>query len=106
MDLPIACVLTEVQLRDRRQAIVEMFRSMQVTVAELPDGYAFSFPPSSEALQRITQLVDLERQCCPFLTFKIVVEAAQATMRLEVIGPGEAKKVIAEYFNQRLCRKC
>jgi hypothetical protein len=100
MDLPIACTLTEGPLRDRQQAIGDMFRSMQVTVAELPDGYAFTFPPSSEALQRITQLVDMERQCCPFLTFKIVVESAQAAMRLEVIGPGEAKKVISEYFNQ------
>jgi hypothetical protein len=102
MDLPIACTLTEAELRERRQVIMDAFHSMQVIASELPDGdgYAFTFPASSEALQRITQLVDMERQCCAFLTFKIVVEVAQAPMRLEVTGPGEAKKVIAEYFRE------
>jgi hypothetical protein len=45
--------------------------------------------------------VDLERQCCPFLTFKIVVNSAQAAMRLGVTGPGQARKVIEEYFTIR-----
>ena len=99
MDLPIACSLTESELRERRQDIMDAFRSMHVTAIELADGYAFTFPASSEALQRIAELVDLERQCCAFLTFRIVVEAAIAVMRMEVTGPGEAKKVIREYFN-------
>jgi hypothetical protein len=58
---------------------------MKVRMTELPDGYAFTFPSTTEALA--AQLVDMERHCCPFLTFKIVVEAAQAAMRLEVTGP-------------------
>jgi hypothetical protein len=100
MDLPIACTLNAAELRERRRAIVDAFRNTQVAISELPDGYAFTFPASSESLQRIAALVDLERQCCAFLTFKIVVEAANAAMRLEVTGPGEAKKVIREYFAQ------
>jgi hypothetical protein len=101
MDLPIACTLNEAELRDRREAIMDAFRSIKVTATELPDGYSFTFPASSESLQRIAELVDLERQCCAFLTFKIVVEAANVAIRLEVTGPGEAKKVIGEYFNFR-----
>jgi hypothetical protein len=99
MNIPIACSLTEAELRERRQAIVDTFRNMQVTARELPDGYAFTFLASSEALQRIAQLVDMERQCCAFLTFDIVVEAGQAATRLEVTGPREAKQLIAEYFS-------
>jgi hypothetical protein len=91
--------LNEADFQQRRLAITDAFRSMQATVSELPDGYVFTFPATSEALIQITQLVDMERQCCAFLTFKIVVEAAQAVMRLEVTGRGEAKKVIKEYFN-------
>ena len=78
---------------------MDTFRRMQVSVTELPDGYAYSFAATSEALLQITQLVDLERECCPFLTFKIVVGAAGAAMRLKVTGAEEAKKVIADYFN-------
>jgi hypothetical protein len=99
MDLPIACTLTEAELRQRRQTIMDTFRTRHVTVTELADGYAYTFAATSEALLQIAQLVDLERQCCPFLTFKIVLEAAAGPMRLEVTGPKEAKKVIAEYFS-------
>jgi len=47
---------------------------------------------------QITQLVDMERECCPFLNFKIVVEAGKEPMRLEITGPNEAKSVIANFF--------
>jgi hypothetical protein len=82
MDAPIACTLSRAEFHQRRQAIMDAFHKMQVSVSELPDGYAFIFPATSEALMQITQLVDLERQCCHFLRFRIVVEAAQASMRL------------------------
>jgi hypothetical protein len=95
MDFPIVCTLNEAELRDRREAILDVFRSLKVTATELPDGYSFTFPASSESLQRIAELVDLERQCCAFLTFKIIVEAGNAAMRLEVTGPAAAKNVIA-----------
>jgi Mn-dependent DtxR family transcriptional regulator len=100
MNLPIACTLTEPQLRERRQAILETFYHVRVSMTELEDGCAFTFPASSEALQRMAELVDMERQCCPFLAFKIVVEAAHSAMRLEVTGAKEAKKLIKEYFRQ------
>ena len=56
-------------------------------------------PRHRKRCKRIAEIVDMERQCCPFLTFKIVVETAQAAMRLEVTGPVEAQKLIADYFN-------
>jgi len=99
VDLPIACTLTEAELRHRRQTIKNTFRKMHIAVTELSDGYAYIFPPRSDALTQITQLVDMERRCCPFLTFKIVIEAGGDAMRLEVTGPKEAKQVIAEFFN-------
>jgi hypothetical protein len=99
MDLPIACTLAEAELRQRRQTIMDTFRNIQVSATELPDGYAFAFAATSEALLQVAQLVDLERQCCPFLSFKIVVEPAMAPLRLEVTGPKGAKTVIADYFN-------
>lgn len=101
MDLPIVCTLNEAQLRERRQVIIDAFANMHVGVTELEDGYAFTFPASSAMLRQIAQLVDLERQCCAFLTFKIVVEARNTSIRFEVTGPREAKKVIAEYFKFR-----
>jgi hypothetical protein len=99
MDLPIACTLTEAELRQRRQSIIDTFREIGVSVNELSAGYAYSFAPTPEALSQIARLVDMERQCCPFLTFKIVVEPAGGLMRLEVTGPEQVKTIIADYFN-------
>jgi hypothetical protein len=98
VDLPIACTLSEAALIERRRAIMDMFQRMQCTVSELPAGYAFTFTGTADALAHITTLVDMERECCPFLTFKIVVEAAKEIVRLEVTGPKEAKTVIADFF--------
>lgn len=102
MNLPIACALTGADLQQRRQAILEMFRSMQVEVTELADGYRYTFSEgaSSDVLRRVAEFVEIERQCCSFLIFKILVGAAQSGIRLEVTGPEGAKTVIAEYFNR------
>jgi hypothetical protein len=98
MEIPIACNLSDGELRERRETILNFFRQSLLKVRPLPLGLAFSFPPSSEVLTRLTQLVDLERQCCPFLTFRIVVEAGDSPIRLEVTGTAAAKKVIADLF--------
>ena len=98
MEMPIACNLSDGEPRVRRETILNFFRQSLVKVTPLPLGYAYSFPPSSEVLTRLAQLVDLERQCCPFLTFKIVVEAGGLPICLEVTGTAEAKNVIADLF--------
>jgi len=98
MEIPIACNLSDSELRERRQTILNFFRQSLLKVRPLPLGLAFSFQPSSEVLTRLAELVDLERKCCPFLTFKIVVEAGDLPIRLEVTGTAAAKKVIADLF--------
>jgi len=98
MELPIACTLTESEMRGRRQAMLNSLRSTALDVTSLPLGYAYRFEPTSDVLAHLSHLVDLERQCCRFLTFKIVVEAGNQSICLEVTGPPEAKAVIADFF--------
>src|SRR5438093_671002 len=97
MDLPIVCTLTEAQLRERRRTVLDSIRECVIDIAETQDGYSFCFKATSDVLVRLANLVDLERQCCMFLTFKIVVEPQQA-IRLEVTGPPESKAMIAAIF--------
>jgi hypothetical protein len=98
MELPIACNLTEAELRERRQTILNLVRGAALNVTSLPLGYAYRFKPTSEVLAHLGRLVDLERQCCQFLTFRIVVEAGSQPICLEVTGPPEAKAIIADFF--------
>ena len=98
MKPPIACTLNDVEMRERRRTLLDAFRNAALDVTSLPLGYVYHFPPTSAVLAQIVGLVELERQCCPFLTFKIIVAADNQGICLEVTGPAEAKPVIADFF--------
>ena len=98
-DLPIACTLTSAELQERRQTILQKMRSAVVEVRELEDGYAYSFPSDGQRLSQIASMIDLERQCCPFLRFRLTVEANGGPVWLELTGPAGTKQFLAEIFN-------
>jgi hypothetical protein len=95
---PTACTLTDSELRERRRTILESVRSAALDVTPLPLGYSYRFNPTSDVLAQLARLVNLERQCCPFLTFRITVDAGQQPLRLDITGPPEAKALIADFF--------
>jgi hypothetical protein len=97
MDLPIVCTLTEAELRERRRTVLDSIRDTAISVGENDDGYSFRFIPTPDALAKLSNLVELERQCCQFLTFKIIVKPQQPIL-LEVTGPPGSKAVIADFF--------
>lgn len=53
--------------------------------------------PRDCSLSQLTKLIELERQCCQFLTFKLIV-APKQPITLEVSGPPAAKAIITEFF--------
>ena len=100
MEVPIVCTLTEAELRERRRTILDSIREMTLDIVSLPEGYSYRFPSRAEVLSKLTTLVELERHCCSFLTFKIIVEAGARPIRLEVTGPPATKPVIADLFGR------
>lgn len=96
MELPIACTLTEAEMAERRRTILNSVRSAVLGVTSLPLGYSYRFAPASEVLADLARLVDLERRCCSFLTFRIVVESGNQPICLEITGLAEAKAIIAD----------
>jgi hypothetical protein len=99
MDLPVVCTLTETELKERRRTVLESIRETAIDATPTADGFSYRFAPASHVLARLSSLVDLERQCCRFLTFKIIVEPLQP-IRLEVTGPPEARAAIADLFGK------
>jgi len=73
MDLPIICTLTESELRERRETILNSLRSDALEVVAMSNGYSYRFSPGADILSKLSKLVELESQCCQFLTFKIIV---------------------------------
>jgi hypothetical protein len=66
-DAECTCRLAEAEFRDRVTASRKVLRSAQAR-NELCGGYTFQFEASSERLHQLAELIDTERQCCPFLT--------------------------------------
>ena len=96
MNTPIACTLTDAEMRERRRAILDPVRSGVRSVTPLPLGYEYHFDAKPELIVQLARLVDLEQVCCAFLTFRIVVETGGESICLEITGPAEAKAVIEE----------
>jgi hypothetical protein len=96
MDLPIVCTLTQTELMERRRTILASIRDSAIDISATEYGYSYRFEPSSEVLAELARLVDLERQCCQFLTFRIVVEPQEAIRLDEITGPPEAKAIMAD----------
>ena len=87
------CRLAGAEFRDRVTASSKVLRSAQ-SCNELRGGYAFEFETSSERLHQLAELIDAERQCCPFLTFVLQVPAHKNALILKIKGPEGAKQLI------------
>ncbi len=99
MSLPIACSLTDFELQERRRGILRKVRNAVVEIRELDNGYAYCLASEGERLTDIAKLVDLERQCCPFLRFSIIVEEGNGPIWLEMTGPEGTKEFLAATFS-------
>jgi hypothetical protein len=95
-DLPIACSLTNTELQERRATVLQQVRSAVVEVRELENGYAYSFPAAGDWLGKLAGLIDLERQCCPFLRFRLTIEADGGPLCLEMTGPAGTKEFLLD----------
>ena len=87
-----ACTLTEAETRERRRTILDTRRRDAPAVTLFPLGYAYRFEPDSEVLAQLPRVIDLERPCCPFLTFGIMIEAATYRRALKSQVPRQPKR--------------
>ena len=99
MNLPVACGLAEPELQERRSGVLQKFRAAVIEVKQTRDGYAYRLPSDRAWLVEVANLVDLERQCCPFLKFQITVEAGGGPIWLEVSGPQGTKEFLGGLFS-------
>ena len=98
-DLPIACNLTAPELQERRSTVLQKVRRGVMEVNEIEDGYSYTFPSASEWLNEVADLIDLERQCCPFLQFRITVAPNDGPLSIEMTGPEGTKDFLQNTFN-------
>ena len=91
----MACDLTAIEPTQRQghQALLETLLGPRAQeVVDRPDGYALRF--RADDYPAITQFIDNERRCCPFLRFVLEVPPGRDRLWLEITGPEGAKDVL------------
>jgi hypothetical protein len=99
--LPTACNLTSAELHERRRTVLEKLRDALVEVKELAEGYSYLFTSEGNRFQELAAMIDLERQCCPFLQFRVNVAAGNGPLTLEITGPEGTKDFLLSTFEWR-----
>lgn len=69
-EIPIACSLTSADL-DQRREVLAALRARCVEVQPVENGLRLRFEAAPGVLADIARVIDLERQCCRFLLFRL-----------------------------------
>ena len=91
-DIPIACALDKAQFEERK-ALLDRLAQRATERKAIPSGFALRFGREAGLVSQLASFIELERACCPFLTFRIDVRAADSIW-LELTGPAGAQEII------------
>ncbi len=100
-DAPIACSLNDGDFRERRLYARQRLIPKVTKLERIKNGLIFSFKVDANFVDDVNTFVELERQCCGFLTFTIITDENDPlnTAGLKIEGPPEAAQTI-EMFAQ------
>ena len=96
MDEPIACTLTPTQHADRTAQLAELAREALRSRAPIAGGERLVFAPGAQTAERLRDAIAAEAACCSFL--RMDLHSEPGALVLDIIGPAEAKPIIAELF--------
>lgn len=80
--------------RDRHAELLSELKSSIRGVEERPDGYAFRFPGEGDLFRRLAEWATLERVCCPFLGFELLLEPDGGAATLRLSGPPGTRELL------------
>ena len=92
--LPVACTLGPAAIKARREDLLGTLVRHAVERRDVPNGYRVRFTPAGDILSTIAKVIDIERQCCRFLTFHLTVEPDGGPIWLEFTGPAGTREFL------------
>jgi hypothetical protein len=96
-ELPVACTLTEAELRSRGDIVTPLFARAE-EVCELEDGYAFRFPATPENAAELLDFALFESRCCAFLSYELIFDPGHGPLWLQLRGSSPGAKEFAAGF--------
>ena len=97
--IPVVCSLSDAELRERREQYLDKMAELLVGSEDLDHGTRFQFHLDDSTLTALAEIINLERKCCPFLSFTIAMDAGSKVIALDLTGPRETKEIIRSLFN-------
>jgi hypothetical protein len=94
-NLPNACTLGPAALKARREDLLGSLVRRADERLDLPQGYRVRLAAADDVLSTIARVIDVERQCCRFLTFHVTVEPDCGPIWLELTGPPGTREFLA-----------
>ena len=91
-----SCALGDGGLAGRRRDIAEHLLPRATSIVDLPDGVSVHFPGAADMFADVATFVGIERECCPFLTFEILVQQDGGEIVLRIRGPEGAQAFLRE----------
>jgi hypothetical protein len=89
-----ACSLTPAQLKAQRQQLIPGLFQRAEMVEDIPNGIRFRFAHQPKLVTELAVLIEKERVCCSFLSFRLVTEKGQGPIALEVTGPAGTAEML------------
>lgn len=94
--LPIACSLSAGQLAAQRETLLPGLAGHAVQRTALPSGVRLHFPATAARMRQIDAVVRRERECCPFLEFRVGLALGDRSLTLDVTGPDGTATLLAD----------
>ena len=95
--IPVACSLSDEQMRERERTVLASFAEHVLGVEGRDDGCVVTIASSDAALAAASELIAVERRCCPFLTFALKAEPGGGPVRLSLTGPEGTREFLAPW---------
>jgi hypothetical protein len=97
--LPVACSLSPPELRERRETTLRQLRARAQEVREIAGGWSIRFAAEDQLLEELARFIQLERKCCRFLRFALVVAPGEGPVWLEMTGPDGTEDMLRELMD-------
>lgn len=102
-EVPLACSLTEDELRDRGDENAALF-AQALETQEMADGYRFAFPADDSGIPALVQFILAERTCCPFFTFELAFPSPHEVVWLAVRGREGVKEIVRDALMSKVTK--
>lgn len=93
-EFPILLSLGPNELHIRNDSLLTGLSDRALSVMPRDKGLTMKFAGSRLILRAIADMIDVERRCCPFLNFRVEVEARYDEVWLDISGPVGSRELL------------